>query len=200
VTPNEQRDVHEVYEISNKAFEDAIELLHLIEVMQAQNTDAVNAKLSAASAAGAALVVRNGLLSRIVLFLAGAYALSRPGDLHLQRAFDLLEQPAVRNELGLRGSTTLLDDATRLWAQCKGDPRLPKIKHFRNKFTAHLGRPNDDIALPTYDETFSFARDTMRVIDALARGTGARREPLSEWQPEAAHTAKQFWSAFTGTP
>jgi hypothetical protein len=135
--PDEQRDTHEVYEISVKAFEDGIELLHLIEVMQAQNNDAINEKLSAAGAAGAAMVVRNGLLSRIILFLAGAYAApTRPGDLHLRRAFDLLQQPAVRDELGLRGSPTLLDDATRLWARCKGDHRLLPIKHFRDKFTA----------------------------------------------------------------
>jgi hypothetical protein len=76
MNPDEQRDTDEVYEISEKAFVDGIELLNLIEVMQGQNKDRINAKLSAAGAAGAAMVVRNGLLSRIVLFLAGAYAAS----------------------------------------------------------------------------------------------------------------------------
>jgi AbiU2 len=196
MTPDEQRDTDEVYEISDKAFVDGIELLHLIEVMQGQNKDPVNAKLSAAGAAGAAMVVRNGLLSRTVLFLAGAYGASRPGDLHLRRAFDLLEHPAVRAELGLRGSPTLLDDAIRLWAQCKGDHRLLPIKHFRDKFTAHLSTPNDDIALPSFDDVFGFAQDTMRVIEVLARGTGARCEPLSDWQPAAEQAAGRFWSVW----
>ena len=196
MTPDEQRDTHEVYEISVKAFEDGIELLHLIEVMQAQNNDAINEKLSAAGAAGAAMVVRNGLLSRIILFLAGAYAApTRPGDLHLRRAFDLLQQPAVRDELGLRGSPTLLDDATRLWARCKGDHRLLPIKHFRDKFTAHLGKPKD-IPFPQYDDVFGFAQDTMMVVDALARGTGAQCEPLSDWQPAAEQAAGRFWSVW----
>ena len=196
MTPDEQRDTDEVYEISEKAFVDGIELLNLIEVMQGQNKDRINAKLSAAGAAGAAMVVRNGLLSRIVLFLAGAYAASRPRDLHLRRAFDLLEQPAVRAELGLRGSATLLDDATRLWARCKGDHRLLPIKHFRDKFTAHMSTPNDDIGLPSYDDVFGFAQDTMQVIEALARGTGARCEPLSDWQPAAEQAAGRFWSVW----
>ena len=196
MTPDEQRDATEAWEISDKAFVDAIELLHLIEVMQAQNTGALNEKLSVAGAAGAAMVIRNGLLSRIVLFLAGAYAAGRPGDLHLRRAFDLLEQPAVRDELGRRGSPTLLVNATQLWAQCKGDHRLPKIKNFRDKYTAHLSAPNDDIALPSYDDIFRFARDTMMVIEVLAHGTGARIEPLSDWQPAAAQAAGRFWSVW----
>ena len=195
MTHDEQRDIHEVYEISDKAFVDAIELLHLIEVMQGQNKDPINAKLSAAGAAGAAVAVRNSVLSRIVLFVAGAYAPSRTGDLHLQRAFDLLEQPAVRQELGLRGSSLLLDDAVALWAKCKGDQRLAPIMHFRNKFTAHSSKPND-IPLPLYDDVFGLARDTMMVMDTLARGTGARTEPLGNWQAQAAHTAKQYWSVW----
>jgi AbiU2 len=195
MTPDEQRDTHEVYEISDKVFVDAIELLHLIEVMQGQNRDPVNAKLSASGAAGAAMVVRNAVLSRIVLFVAGTYAPSRPGDLHLQRAFNLLEQPAVRQELGLRGSPQLLGDAVQLWAKSKSDPRLVPITHFRNKFTAHSSKPKD-IPLPLYDDVFGLARDTMMVMDTLARGTGARTEPLGNWQAQAAHTAKQFWSVW----
>jgi hypothetical protein len=195
MTPDEQRDTHEVYEISDKVFVDAIELLHLIEVMQGQNRDPVNAKLSASGAAGAAMVIRNAVLSRIVLFVAGTYAPSRPGDLHLQRAFNLLEQPAVRQELGLRGSPQLLGDAVQLWAKCKSDPRLVPITHFRNKFTAHSSKPKD-IPLPLYDDVFGLAGDTMMVMDTLARGTGARTEPLGNWQAQAAHTAKQFWSVW----
>jgi hypothetical protein len=34
----------------------------------------------------------------------------------------------------------------------------------------------------------------MRVIEALALGTGARTEPLSDWQPAAAQAADRFWS------
>jgi AbiU2 len=194
MTPDEQRDVHEVCDISDRAFVDAIELLHLIEVMQSQNKDHINAKLSAEGAAGAAHAVRNGLLSRIVLFLAGAYAVPRPGDLHLRRAFDLLQQPAVRAEFELRGSSNDLAEAIRLWAECRGNHSLPKIKHFRDKFTAHLSTPTDDIALPSYEDIFVFARETMRVIEALALGTGARTEPLSDWQPAAAQAADRFWS------
>jgi hypothetical protein len=36
----------------------------------------------------------------------------------------------------------------------------------------------------------------MKVMDLLARGTGPRTEPLFNWQPQAAHTAKQLWSVW----
>jgi hypothetical protein len=77
MTPEEQQDPSEAWEVSDRAYVGAIELLHLIEVMQGQNNGSINAKLSAAGAAGAAMVVRNSVLSRIVLFVAGAYAPSR---------------------------------------------------------------------------------------------------------------------------
>ena len=198
MTPD-QKDALEAYEISNRAFDDAIELLQLIEVMQGQNKDDINAKLSEAGAAGAALVVRNGVQSRIILFLAGAYAVPRPGDLHLRRAFDLLKQPGVRKELGLRGSPTILDEAEKLWARCKSDHRLPVIKHYRDKFTAHLSTPRDDVALPKYDDVFSFAHETMKAVDTLARGTGARTESLYDWQEESARSAARFWSSLAVT-
>jgi hypothetical protein len=194
MTPEEKHAAEEVFEISDKAFVDGIELLHLIAVLEAQNAGDVNKKLSAQKAAGAAMVVRNGLLSRIVLFLAGAYSDSRSGDLHLGRAFDLLSNPSVREELGHRGSPNLLKKAEVLWARRKGDHRLRSITHFRNKFTAHLSTPNE--LPPTYANVFSFAQDTIAVIDALARGTGARHEPLTDWQAEAAHTAARFWSVW----
>ena len=190
-----QHAVEQVLEISDKAFVDGIELLHLIEVLEAQNTDVISKRLSAENAAGAAMVVRNGLLSRIVLFLAGAYSVSRAGDLHLGRAFDLLnENPSVREELGRRGSPEFLNKAVVLWTQCKGDHRLPPITHFRDKFTAHLSAPNKPP--PTFANVFSFAQDTIAVIDTLARGTGARHEPLLDWQAEAAHTAARFWNVW----
>jgi hypothetical protein len=187
MTPD-QRDAGEIHDISEKAFVDAIELLQLIEVMKGQNKDPVNAKLSEAGAAGAAMVVRNAVLSRIVLFIAGAYAPSRPNDLHLRRAFDLLDRPGVRTEVGLMASAPILDNAVILWARCKGDHRLRPIKHFRDKYTAHSSKP-EDIPLPLYDDVFSFARDTMMVMDVLARGTGARREPLWNWEAELANSA-----------
>jgi AbiU2 len=192
MTPD-QRDAGEIHDISEKAFVDAIELLQLIEVMKGQNKDPVNAKLSEAGAAGAAMVVRNAVLSRIVLFIAGAYAPSRPNDLHLRRAFDLLDRPGVRTEVGLMASAPILDNAVILWARCKGDHRLRPIKHFRDKYTAHSSKP-EDIPLPLYDDVFSFARDTMMVMDVLARGTGARREPLWDWEAELANSAARLWS------
>jgi len=49
---------------------------------------------------------------------------------------------------------------------------------------------------PTFANVFSFAQDTIAVIDTLARGTGARHEPLLDWQAEAAHTAARFWNVW----
>jgi hypothetical protein len=116
--------------------------------------------------------------------------------LHLQRAFDLLEQPAVRQELESRGSPQLLTQATQLWAECKNDSRLETIKHFRNKFTAHSSKPDEKIPIPMYHEVFGFTQDTTTLMDTFASGTGAQPEPLANWQEQASKSAARFWKAW----
>jgi AbiU2 len=192
VMTSDQQDAADVWTISDEGYMDALELLQLIEVIQGQNSGLVNQKLSIKGAAPAAHVVRNALLSRIVLFVAGAYAPPRPGDLHLRRAFDLMQKPEVSRQVGMMGSAAILQDAVILWEQCLSDPRLPVIKHFRNKFTAHRSKPQD-IPLPEYEQLFAFAGDTMNVMDRLAEGTGARTQPLRDWQKEFASSAALFW-------
>jgi len=193
MTPEQQQDANEADEIANKAYETGNELLHLIEVLERYNKD-IQPKIEITDAKYAGAVVYNGLLSRIVLIVAGAYSPARDGDLHLRRAFELLKQPEVRDELGRRGSSEMLEKAIALWERYQTDPRREPIMHFRHKFTAHLAKPKGDIAGLNYETIFSFARDTVTIMDALGRGAGPRREPLRAWEEAAKNAAERFWS------
>lgn len=55
-----------VYEISDGGFVDGIEIRQIVEILRVQNEDGANDELSKTDASAAAMMVRNGLLTRLV--------------------------------------------------------------------------------------------------------------------------------------
>jgi AbiU2 len=182
-----------VYEISDVGFTDGIEIKQLIQLLEIQNNEGVNEALNLNEAGSAGLILRNALISRLVLLVSRVHAPSREHDMHVGRAFDLLKDGAIGAEIETRGPLGSLRDAIETWQKLKGDHRLPKIKQFRDKYTAHLGKPKPEIPLPEFSELFSFARDTTKLLDQLARATGSRCEGLDTWDDQLRESAKTFW-------
>jgi hypothetical protein len=183
-----------VYEISDVGFTDGIEIKQLIHLLEIQNNEGVNDALNAVEAGSAGAILRNALLSRLVLLVSRVYGTVRENDLHVARAFELLKDPAVKLEMAGRGPPGSLKQAVETWQRLRADHRLPKIKQFRDKYTAHLGEPNPAIPLPEFAELFSFADDTTELLDQLARATGARGfERLSAWNNQLKEAAQKFW-------
>jgi AbiU2 len=189
-----ERPASVVYEISDAGFTDGIEIKQLVQLLEIQNNEGVNNALNLAEADTAGLVLRNSMITRLVLLVSRVYALSREHDMHVGRAFDLLdENPAVKADMAGRGPPGSLNRALETWRSLRGDHRLPKIKQFRDKYTAHLGKPKPEISLPEFRELFSFAHDTTQLLDQLARATGARREGLNTWDNQLQDSARKFW-------
>jgi hypothetical protein len=190
-------DAEIVREIASRGYGgDALEILLLIEIIEVQNTDPVNKNLSDAGAAQAGIVVRNSLMARLILLVAREYGQARPGDLSLQRAFDLLKDPTVRAVFDGRAPGATLCDAETYWQQCNGDHRLRTVKHFRDKFTAHVGEPLD-IPLPAYKDLFAFAQRTATAMELLARAIGLATVPVHQ-QIDARPAAQAFWRPWAG--
>jgi hypothetical protein len=186
-----------VDQISDGGFVDGIEIRQIIEILRVQNEAGVNNELSRTDAATAAMMVRNGLFTRLVLLVSRVYAPTRKHDMHVARAFELLKDSAVKAEIEMRGPGGSLDEALEIWQKLKDDDRLPKIKHFRDKYTAHLGKPNPQIPLPEFQELFSFARETTVLLDQLARATGTRTEGLDTWDFQLQESAEAFWAPWS---
>lgn len=185
-------DAETVREIAGLGYGgDALEILVLIEIMETQNSGDINANLSDAGAAQAGIVVRNSLLTSLLIIVARAYANARPGDKHLQRAFDLLKDQKVRDEFYGRARGASLADAEAHWLKCKSDHRLGALVHFRDKFTAHIGTPKN-IPLPKFKDVFAVAHDTVVAMEKLARATGIANVPVYD-QIDAKPTAEAFW-------
>jgi hypothetical protein len=180
--------------IAKNGFSDAIEILQLIALLKAQNSNNVNKGLSKIGAGRAAMAVRNAFIAQLTLLVVRCYAEPRPGDLHIRKAFDLIAKDSrIGEELAKRGLAAKLKDAQATWLLCRGDSRLDLIRHFRNKYTAHLAEPDAEIPLPKYDELFPFAIETTKVMQALANASGVNNDNLHDWNDELAGTAKAFW-------
>ncbi|WFT91272.1 hypothetical protein QA633_23150 [Bradyrhizobium barranii] len=189
----EKTDADIVREIVDQARGFGIELLSQVELMEAQNSNNVNANLIAADLEHPLISIRNATISRIVLMVAREYAKPRKADRNLHRAFDLLSEGPARDVFGNRERA--LVDAEKHFRKCKDDNRLQKIKHFRDKFTAHIAEPGD-VPIPLYKELFAFTRETIVCIDKIAVATGlndlsiaastsARNDAAAFWKPWA---------------
>jgi len=107
------------------------------------------------------------------------------------------------------GRLALLDDGTACLAQsgislvqlryakCRGDHRLPPIKVFRDKYTAHLGEPKN-IQEATYRDLFTFGAETAKAMEPLALATGIAIKPINT-DPDSESSPEAFWAPWKDT-
>ena len=184
-----------IRKIAALALGDAVEITVLVALLQQQNADGVNKQLNEAGAGRAAIVFRNALISRLIILIARAYPKSRKGDLHKREAARLLKMDNVARQIfGSGEGKKKLAEFEGHWSKCSGDHRLPLIKHFRDKYTAHLGEPKDGEAVK-YRDLFEFGNATARAMELLALATGVAVEPINT-DPDIVSSAEAFWAAW----
>jgi hypothetical protein len=162
--------VQMVRNIAAEAFADAIDVLSIIETLEAGNTSATVAAVNAARTDAVAQCVYRALWTRLVVIVTRAYADARPGDRHAQRAFDLLKDPTVRYDVEKTGDAAALAESVARWAKCRGDHRRPSIHAFRDKQIAHWGQLKNPP--PIINDIFAVSRATAAALERLAQGTG----------------------------
>jgi AbiU2 len=169
-------------------------MLALIEVLETGNEHAVVKAINAAEAVRAAQLVRHALFAHLHILVSRAYSRARDRDLHAQRAFDLLTEPAVRAKVAERGIEDDLAEAERLWRSCRGDHRLKAFLHYRDKYLAHRSEPTPGIPRPLVMEAFEIANATVNAIERLAHGTGVVGLSLASQLPAYSESAQRFWA------
>jgi len=175
------------------AFTDAVEILGIIEVLEAGNkkpTEAINK----AGAGRAASHIQRSLFTRLHFLVARTYGgRLRPTDRNAQMAFELLKDQNIAKEMH-QGD---LKEAQLIWDKCCADPRLEPFMHFRDKFLAHHGTPVPGTDIPTYGEVLAIARETTRVLEKLAHATGVVTLSLDSQVPAQKESAEKFWAPWT---
>ena len=192
VEPPKSSNVETVRHIINLALGDGMEIVALSTLLQSGNEGDVNKRLSDAGAGQAAIVVRNSLFARLILLVTREFAKnSRDGDLHLGRAFELLEGDTLRILQDI-GSSTKVITATNQWNKLRGDQRLNSLMHFRDKNTAHLGVSNPNIPPAINKDLIALGEELVDVIDNLAEGIGLTKIKIRD-NVNAGPTVEAFW-------
>jgi hypothetical protein len=130
--------------------------------------------------------------------VARAYAdpQEKKGDLHANVAFERLKDSATRHAAVAwppKGNDRILDEATKLWAQCVADPKVKSVIMVRHKQIAHwavFGFAN----WPTPNDAVVAARMTAEVLEKLAHGIGVATLPF--YSVDYGDQAERFWSRF----
>jgi hypothetical protein len=185
------RPAETVRKVAEQGLNDAVEITLLIGLMRGQNTGNVNKKLDEDGAGRAAGAIKHALTARLVLLIARAYANVKHGDLHLRVAACLLNDNTTRQIFGSSNGYDKLAAFDKQWIKCRGDHRLPRIKEFRDKFTAHLGEPKD-IPEATYGDLFAFGAETAKAMELLALATGIAVKGL-DTDPSLVSASEAFW-------
>jgi AbiU2 len=180
-----------VRNIASEAFADAIDVLRIVETLEAGNDPAAVAAVNAAQTDAVARCVYRALWTRLVLIVTRAYADARLGDRHVQYAFDLVMKPALRVEVEQLGNASALAEAITLWSKCRGDHRLPAIRSFRDTQIAHWSDVR--MARPIINDIFDVSRATVKAIERLAQGSGVVTLSLDSQLVSYKDEAKRFW-------
>jgi AbiU2 len=166
----QRNDVETVRQIITLALGDGMEIVVLMALLETGNKNGISDSLSDAGAAQAGIVARNAVFNRLITLITREYAKSRDGDMHLGRAFDLLEGDTLAIFQGV-GSPDDLSAAIEDWKKLRGDQRLNSLIHFRDKQTAHLGASNPNIPPAINKDLCALGEATVDLIDRLAKGT-----------------------------
>lgn len=180
-----------VLDLSTEAFADAIDMLSIIETLEAGNTPAAVAAVRAAKTDAVAVCIYRSLWSRLLAIISRAYADARSGDRHAQYAFDLLKNSAVRAEVERLGNPTALAESIARWTRCRGDHRLNAMRTFRDKQIAHWGELTKPP--PIINDIFAVTRSTAAALERLAQGTGAVTLNLDSQLMVYRDKARRFW-------
>lgn len=183
-----------VTRISLDAYRDAMEIVGLIEVFRAGNTDEVHKSINLARAGGAVTQIYISIFWRTSILVVRAYSPPRRTDLTLRRAFQILENNQVRQLVGRKGNDELLGQAISLWSRLLGDHRLPVLKHSRDKYLAHWAEPNEGTPKPTIKELFDFSSETAELMQLLLHATGAANDNLERHKTDFKKSAENFWA------
>jgi hypothetical protein len=85
-------------------------------------------------------------------------------------------------------------DLVSEFARLSSDAWLTELRHMRNKFVAHLSKPDPSIALPQIRHLLGFSKETAHLMELLAFGTEVVVIKLDVQVEAYRESADAFWS------
>ena len=161
---------NELRDIASTCYEQCDEAVGIIEFLEAGNTPEVEVKYCGGN--HIANIVRKAMKQRLIMSIMRMHDGAGKDRETLLRAFSLLSDPALRLEvLNLGGDELRLDAAIAMWPALKDNPAEKKMRAVRDFESAH-NIPSKVSARPTVAEAIRFSKETIKLVEDLAAGTG----------------------------
>ena len=143
-------------------------------------------------------LIGNALLQRQLMLLMRLYDIESRDRACLARLFSLLRVSEVRQSITTDGGEPAIRAATELWDSLRNDPRKALLRAMRDTVSAHnLLARRPELAPITYDEFWKFSRDTEKLVEYLAFGSGVAAVSLDAVEKVWSERADEYWRQVT---
>lgn len=178
-----------------QGYSDGIICLATIEIVERSNRSSIIGPLNDNHAGQATRMLIDGAMYRLHMLLTRAFAPVRhKDDWHLRSAIEFLQQPGRIDEERWDESRRDLEKAVELFVAADADPRIKSLRHMRDKELAHLGKFDEGIQRPRYNDLFYCARSAAAIWERLSYGAGTVMIPIDNQIDVYREEAENFWS------
>lgn len=182
-----------IKDIARICYQTSDEAVGIIEFLEAGNTVEAEAALDMQTAP-IANVIRKAMFERLVMAVMRMHDKPASDRETLRRAFDLLCDQAVFQNLAVQGDATRLRSALTRWAALANDPRLTVIRNVRDFDVAHIIPSRNSLPRPRIIDFYCVARETIKVVEDLAAGSGICSVSFEAASQVWARRAEAYWS------
>jgi len=189
----EEVAIERVIQVATSGFTQAIDIAACVSLLGYSNRPDVDEALEKSGAAMAAGIVQKALFQRLLLWTMVAFDPVRRGDYHLRAGIEQLADSNVMTAIAARGDRKRLRRAISLFAAIDGTSKVERLRHIRNKESAHRSARDPNITPASIRDLFEVASTVSRVAEDLANGAGVVSLSLESQLVKPIDSAIAFW-------
>ena len=183
--------MNQVRDIAALCYRHCDEAVRIIEFLEAGNTPEVEANYC--GGADVANLIRKAMEQRLLMLIMRMHDGAGKDRETLLKAFSLLDDQAVRRDVSKDGGEKLrLDAAIAQWPALKDDTVKEEMRAVRDYESAH-NIPSRASIRPCMSEFMRFSRETIKLVEDLAAGTGVCLVSFDGAQQIWAERAAAYW-------
>jgi hypothetical protein len=183
--------MNQVRDIAALCYKHCDEAVGIIEFLEAGNTPEVEANYC--DDAHVANLIRKAMEQRLLMLIMRMHDGTGKDRETLLKAFSLLDEQAVRRDVSKDGGEKLrLDAAIAQWPALKDDTVKEEMRAVRDYESAH-NIPSRASIRPCMSEFMRFSRETIKLVEDLAAGTGVCLVSFDGAQQIWAERAAAYW-------
>ncbi len=167
--------------------EDGVAILELVKVGQRESS----IRAFERGKGHVPILIRAALLQRLLMTVTRHH--DAAGDVDsLPTLFRLLDEVDIQKTLVSPELDEPITFARKRWATLKDDPRVGRLRLFRNRFLAHSISQKWEFERPVFEDVTSTAVDTFAIIEALGVAT-ATAPILKHGRQIWKERSEEFW-------